>query len=445
MSQTVQKTVPGPKLLENEQFLLHFRRDPLNALQHIAQTYGDVVHIRLGKQHAYLLSHPDTIRDVLVVHHQQMHKPGRQQQPLGGNGLLRSEDDFHKRQRRLMQPAFHHQRIAGYAQTMVEYTQQTSDRWHDGKVVDIAQEMMSLTLSIIGQTMFGAHVEDDAQTVYEGFTTWMRLTRTNRFGPFNDVLRALPLPHNRQRAAARAQLDAIVYRMINERRASCQEHGDLLSMLLMAQDEDGSGMSDEQLRDEVMTLFLAGHETTANALTWTWYLLSQHPDVEERLHRELDTVLTGRTPTAADIPNLPYVEMVLSEAMRLYPPAWIIARRTLSDYQAGEYTIPANSLLMMSQYVVHHDARWYPDPLRFDPERWTAEARASRPRYAYFPFGGGPRLCIGEPFAWMEGELVLAHLAQQWRLRLQPGYHVETEPLITLRPRAGMPMIVQRR
>ncbi|GCE08155.1 cytochrome P450 [Dictyobacter aurantiacus] len=428
-------------------FLLRFRRDPIGALQELAQTYGDIVHMKLGGQHTYLLSHPDVIRDVLVVHHQQMHKPNLQQQPLGGNGLLRSEGEFHKRQRRMMQPAFHRKRITAYAEVMTGYTQQMSGRWHDKQRIDIAQEMMGLTLSIISKTMFGAEVEQDTQTVYHSFTTWMRLNSTHRFSPFDHVFNSLPLPRKKQQAEARARLDAIVYRMINERRTSGKDNGDLLSMLLLARDEEGGGdgMTDQQLRDEVMTLFLAGHETTANALAWTWYLLSQHPEVEEKLQRELDTVLAGRIPTSDDIPNLPYLEKVFTEAMRLYPPAWVIARRALDAYQVGTFTLPANSLLITSQYVVHHDARWYPDPQRFDPERWTTEARAQRPKFAYFPFGGGPRLCIGEPFAWMEGELVLATLAQKWSLRLAPGHKVEMEPLITLRPRHGLPMILHQR
>lgn len=447
MKQNTLAVVPGPRLLENQRFLLQFRHDPLTALQRLAQQYGDIAHFRFGTRHAYLLSHPDVIRDVLVVHHQQMHKPNMQQQPLAGNGLLRSEGEFHKRQRRLMQPAFHRQRIATYAQTMVEYTQRTSERWQDGSQLDIAQEMSSLTLSIIGQTMFGADVESDTQKVSEGLTTWMRLSSVTRLGPLDQLLGHLPLPRNKHRAEAREQLDDVVYRMINERHASGQERGDLLSILLMARDVegDGTGMSDEQLRDEVMTLFIAGHETTANALAWTWFLLSQYPEVEEKLYQELTTVLAGRTPTPEDLPRLPYLEMVFSEAMRLYPPAWTIARRTISDYQVDPYTIPAGATIIMSQYVVHHDPRWYPDPLRFDPERWTPEARASRPKFAYFPFGGGPRLCIGEPFAWMEGELVLACLVPQWRLRLAPGHHVEMEPMITLRPKGGMPMVLQRR
>lgn len=447
VQQSTEEKIPGLQFPENGRFLLRMRRDPLSAFLDLAQTYGDVAHMKFGKQDAYLLSHPDDIRNVLVVHQQQMRKPGALRQPLGGNGLLRSEGEFHKHQRRLMQPAFHRQRIASYAQTMVEYTQRLSDRWQDGMQVDMAQEMMGLTLAIIAQTMFGAQVEDDTEAVREALTPLLQMSGASRLDPLNALLEYLPFPSKKRRSEARAQMDAIVSRIISERRASGEDRGDLLSMLLLARDEegDGSGMSDSQLSDEVMTLFVAGHETTANALSWTWYLLSQHPEVEEKLRRELDAVLAGRLPDVDDVSRLTYTEMALTEAMRLYPPAWTIGRRTVDEYRVRQYTIPANSLLIMSQYVVHHDPRWYPDPFRFDPERWTPEARAGRPKYAYFPFGGGPRLCIGEAFAWMEGELALAILAQRWRARLLPGHHVQTEPLITLRPKGGLPMVLQRR
>jgi cytochrome P450 len=235
--------------------------------------------------------------------------------------------------------------------------------------------------------------------------------------------------------------------MIRERRASGEDRGDLLSMLLLAQDEEdnGGGMSDRQVRDEAMTLFLAGHETTANALTWTWYLVSQHPEVEEKLHAEIDAVLADRLPTADDVAQLRYTRMVLSEAIRLYPPAWAMGRRVLGDYEVPPYRIPANSLIFLSPYVMHHDPRYFPNPDAFDPQRWTAEAQVERPKFSYFPFGGGPRQCIGEGFAWMEGVLLIATLAQRWRLRLVPGHPVALQPLVTLRPKYGMRMVAERR
>jgi cytochrome P450 len=261
------------------------------------------------------------------------------------------------------------------------------------------------------------------------------------------LLEMLPLPSNFRFARARARLDETIYRIINVRRATGEDRGDLLSMLLLATDTegDGTGMSDRQLRDEAMTIFLAGHETTANALTWTWYLLSQHTEVEARLHEEIDAVLQGRLPTAEDFPRLRYTEMVLAESMRLYPPAWAIGRRALADYRIGEYTIPARAIVLMSPYVMHRNPRYYPEPFRFDPERWTAEAREARPKFAYFPFGGGPRVCIGEGFAWMEGVLLIATIAQQWRMRLAPDQKVAPQPMITLRAKNGIRMQMEKR
>jgi cytochrome P450 len=265
--------------------------------------------------------------------------------------------------------------------------------------------------------------------------------------PFAQLLEKLPLPRVRRFQKARDRLDSTVYRMIKASRVSGVDRGDLLSMLMLTQDEEGGGsrMTDKQLRDEAMTILLAGHETTANALTWTWYLLSQHPWAEEKLHAELDRVLAGRLPTVADLTQLQYTEMVLNESMRLYPPAWIVGRRALNDYEIYPYVVPARSLILVSQYVTHHDPRHYPEPFRFDPQRWAAEVRIARPRFAYFPFGGGPRQCIGEAFAWTESLLTIASLAQFWRMRLVPGHTIELQPRITLRPKDGMLMSLERR
>ena len=265
--------------------------------------------------------------------------------------------------------------------------------------------------------------------------------------PFSEILDKLPLPSTRRFEKARERLDGIIYGLIEERRANGEDRGDLLSMLLMSQDEegDGKGMTDLQVRDEAMTLFLAGHETTANALTWTWYLLSQHPEAEKGLHEELDAVLGNRLPTVEDLDRLSYTRMVLAESMRLYPPVWAVARRAINDYEVDGFVAPAGSFVFMSQYVTHRDERFHPDPLRFDPERWTPERQASRLQFSYFPFGGGPRRCIGESFAWMEGILVLATLARKWKARLVPGHRVELKPLITLRPKHGMRMTLERR
>jgi cytochrome P450 len=439
---------PGPKTLLPGAHLLALRRDPIGFLTKLARDYGDIAHFNIGSQQVFLLNHPDYIHDVLVTHHKKFIK-GRGLQMakrLLGEGLLTSEGEFHRRQRRLAQPAFHRQRIAGYGATMVAYGLRLQERWHEGETLDMAQEMMRLTLAIAGKTLFDADVEAEANEIGQALTSAMELFRTVTL-PFAELLEKLPLPMTRRFRRAKARLDATIYRIINERRSSGEDRGDLLSMLLLQQDVEGDGgsMSDEQLRDEVMTIFLAGHETTANALTWTWYLLSQHPEVEAKLHAEIDTVLAGRLPTAEDVPKLRYTEMVLAEAMRLYPPAWVMGRRALEDYQIGHYLAPAGSILLMSQYLMHHDERYYPEPFRFDPERWEPEAKATRPPFAYFPFGGGPRRCIGEGFAWMEGVLLLATLAGRWRMRLAPGHRVELQPLITLRPKYGMQMRLEQR
>jgi cytochrome P450 len=329
---------------------------------------------------------------------------------------------------------------------MTDMTARTAARWHDGETLDISQEMMRLTLAIVGKTLFDADVEREADEIGAALTAVMELFDMLLM-PFSELLEKLPLPHVRRFRRAKERLDETIYRIIEERRGSREDRGDLLSMLLSARDEegDGAGMSDLQVRDEVMTLFLAGHETTSNALTWTWYLLSQHAEVEAKLHEELDAVLEGRPPTFEDVPRLRYTEMVLAEAMRLYPPAWAIGRLALKDYEVGGYTMPAKSLVLLSQYVTQRDARFFTDPECFDPERWTPEAKESRPQFSYFPFGGGTRRCIGEGFAWMEGILLIATLAGQWRMRLVPNHRVEPMPVITLRPKYGMRMTVEKK
>jgi cytochrome P450 len=366
---------------------------------------------------------------------------------LLGSGLLTSEGDFHLRQRRLAQPAFHRQRVAAYGATMASYAATRRDRWRAGTVIDAHKEMMALTLAIVGKTLFDADVEHEAAEIGAALTTTFESFNFSFFLPFGELLDHLPLPATLRFRKARARLDATIYRLINERRASGTDRGDLLSMLLLAQDTEGDRgrMTDLQLRDEAMTLFLAGHETTANALTWTWYLLSQHPDVESRFHTEIDQALGGRLPTADDLPAIPYTRMVLAEAMRLYPPAWILGRRALAPFEANGYEIPARSIVLASQYITQHDARWFPDPERFDPERFSTERQAERPKFAYFPFGGGPRVCIGEQFAWMEGVILLATIAQRWKLRHVAGHPVALQPIITLRPKFGMRMTVEPR
>ncbi|HEV2126236.1 MAG TPA: cytochrome P450, partial [Chloroflexota bacterium] len=366
--------------------------------------------------------------------------------------LLTSEGQYHRRQRRLAQPAFHRRRLGGYAQVMAEYSVQQQQTWADGAVLDLAEEMRELTLRIAAKTLFDTEVAAEVQEISDALTEslrlygWATLPFAAKLEPFLPFL-------TRRFERARTRLDATVYRMIAERRASGDDRGDLLSMLLLARDVDtvddvdgdGGQMTDQQLRDEAMTVLLAGHETTANALAWTWYLLSQNPQVQARFHAEVDVVLGGRAPEREDLPRLLYTRMVFSEAMRCYSPAWIIARRALEDCPLGAFLLPAGTLVLMSQWVTHHDSRHYPDPFRFDPERWTVDAAANRPRFAYYPFGGGSRVCIGEQFAWMEGVLVLATLASLWQFGLVPGHRVVALPSITLRPKHGIRMLAKRR
>jgi cytochrome P450 len=422
------------------------RRQLPQKLLRLARKYGDVIHIKGGGLEIFILSNPEDIREILVVQHAHFHK-GQGVEMTGrmlGQGLLTSEGEFHKRQRRLIQPAFHRQYIASYARTMVEEATRMASSWRDGSIVDMAQEMMRLTLVIAGKTLFNVDVERDVSTVSRSMAVAMKAFIKVGLAPWAPQLERLPLPIHRRFYQARDEMDRVIYRIIEEHRRSGRDQGDLLSTLLRAHDEEG-GMSDQQLRDEITTLLLAGHETTANALTWTWYLLAQHPDVLARLQAELASVLGERLPTAEDLPRLVYTEQVLSEAMRLYPPAWSIDRRAIRDTEIRGLPVPGGARIIMSQYVVHRDPRYYPEPERFLPERWTPEARASRPKFAYFPFGGGPRLCIGEPFAWMEGVMLLATLAQRWEAELLPHQRIEAEAVVTLRPRYGIRMRLHQR
>jgi cytochrome P450 len=438
----------GPTPRYPFQFVLEIARNPLALMIAMARDYGDIAHYKIGPQHLFFFNHPDLIRDVVVTNQKNFHKSRglERARRLLGNGLLTSEDDFHLRQRRLVQPAFHRQRLPGYAATMVEYAERTRSTWKDGATMNMHTEMMRLTLGIVAKTLFDADVDSEAGEIGRAMTTAFESFNYAML-PFTELLDHLPIiPAVRRFNAARDRLDQTIYRLIREHRASGEDRGDLLSMLLLAQDTegDGTGMSDVQLRDEALTIFLAGHETTANALTWTWYLLSQHPDVERRFHAEVDA-LGGKHLTIDDLQNLSYTRMILAESMRLFPPAWAIGRRALNDFQAREYNIPKGSVVLMSQYVMHRDARYFPDPERFDPERWTPEAQAQRPKFSYFPFGGGARVCIGEQFAWMEGTLLLAALAQQRQMRLVPSQVVDVQALITLRPRYGMKMTLAHR
>ncbi len=428
--------------------LLGLRRNLLEYLQRVAEACGEVGYFKAGPMRIYLLNNPEHIKDVLVTHHKNFVKSRGLQlaKRILGEGLLTSEGEFHLRQRRLVQPAFHRQRLEGYGEVMCAQARRMCEGWHDHAEVDVAEEMMRLTLAIVGKTLFGANVEEEADEIGQALTAAMGLF-SRLTNPLAEILEKLPLPSNIRFFRAKHRLDATIYRIIAERRTSGEDRGDLLSMLLMAQDEEGDGgrMTDLQVRDEAMTLFLAGHETTAIALTWTWYLLAQHPEIEAKLYAELQDVLAQRPPAVEDFPRLIYTRMVLAESMRLFPPAYVFGRMAVDDYQIGPYYAPAGATLLVSPYILHRMARFYSEPLRFMPERWTAEAESERHKFAYIPFGGGPRICIGEGFAWMEGVLVLAALAQHWKLRLVPNHPIELQPLITLRPKFGMKMKLERR
>jgi cytochrome P450 len=422
-----------------------FRSDPLGLLRRLA-TLGDAVRLRVPGSDAYLLNHPDLVRDVLVTEHRAFHKGPTIQaaKMLLGESLLTSEDEPHLRRRRLIQPMFHHERIAGYGDTMVRRAEEAAGRWREGEEIDAHAEMASLTLAIVGETLFGSDVdaESSARVTHALTETLSMFDRV--YSPVFRLLVRLPTPTMRRYRRVESDLNGVIGELIARRRAEGTDGEDLLSLLLRAR-EDGASMSDDQVRDEALTLFLAGHETTANALAWTWWLLSENPDVERGLHAELDEALGGRSPGVDDLRRLPFTRAVLSESIRLRPPAWAIGRRAIRDVRIGDVAIAAGSIVVVSPWLLHHDERWWPEPLVFRPERWTATTPPDRPRFAYVPFGGGPRLCVGEPFAWMEGVLLLATIAGRWRLRLGPNAVVEPQAVVTLRPRRGLPMVPERR
>jgi cytochrome P450 len=420
-------------------------RDPLAIFTRFARRYGDVVAFRMGGERVFLVNPPDHIRQVLVTDNAKFAK-GRaleRARQLLGDGLLTSERAAHQRKRRLVQPAFHRAQVAGYARVMAERAQRMTARWRDGAEIDVSKEMARLTLSIAASTLFDADLDSDVDDVGAALSDvlesfWLLLL------PFSDVVHALPLAAIRRSKAARARLDALIYKMVQHRRGGSQRRGDVLSMLIEAHEDEGA-LTDQEIRDEVMTLLLAGHETTANALMWTWYLLSQSPGARERLHREVDGVLGGRLPDAGDVAALPFTTAVATESMRLFPPAWTIGRRALEAVEIGGYQVPAGALVFMSQWTMHRDARYYEQPERFVPERWTPALKAALPKHAYFPFGGGTRQCIGESFAWMELALVIATVSREWELALVPGHPVVPRPLLTLRAKHGMRMIPRMR
>jgi len=404
-------------------FLLKLRRE-----------LGPVFRFRNLRQDIYVFAEPELIEEVFVTKAASLMKGRGTQRLVGlvGRGLLTSEEPQHLRHRRQIQPAFHRRRIDGYGTIMVERTAAHAERWCAGDVLDLDREMNRIALEIVSQALFGTDLSAELDVVADALDDALS-TFAFRMLPFTEWFDRIPIPTTRKLRGARERLDAIVYRMIAEHRAGGGDADDLLSMLLSSEDDDGAGLSDEAVRDEAMTILLAGHETTANALAWTFYLLQRHPEIEERLHAQIDEVLGERDATADDLPRLGYVRAVFAETMRLYPPAWITARRARRDVAIGPYHLKAGDVAIVSPYVSHRDPRYFPDPESFDPERWLGEPP---PKFAYYPFGGGNRLCIGESFAWMEGVLAIATIARRMRLTRVDAADVATLPLVTLRPRS---------
>ncbi len=419
---------------------LEFAKDPLGFLTHCAQNYGEIVPLRFFFSPACLLTQPQQIEQVLKQPERfTKNTPAWQAvRSLVGAGLLTSEGEFWLRQRRLMQPVFHQQRIAAYSETMVLYTLQMLQTWQEGEVRDIHQEMMQLTLNIVTKTLFDVDMTGvAAQTIahtLEVAMEWFTSRRKQAFLP----LTGLPTPINRRYKQALHTLDQTIYALIQHRRQTRENPGDLLSLLLQAQDEDGQRMSDRQLRDELATLILAGHETTANALSWTWMLLAQHSDVERKLARELQIVLGDRTPTLADLPQLRYTEQIIKEALRLYPPLFSIARSPVQDCDLAGYHIPATHILIFSPWIMHRSPDYFAEPLQFQPERWDQDLEKQLPKGVYFPFGDGPRVCIGKSFALMEAVLLLATMAQKFQFTLVGDQQLIPLPSMRLRPKTGI-------
>jgi len=442
------KLPPGPKGLPIVGNVFEPRGNAIGYFTRCFRDYGDIVFVRFLGVPMCLVNRPDCIESVLVTQNNNFEKSKdyRALRRVLGNGLLTSEGEFWRRQRKLVQPAFHQVRIAAYAEVMVSYTERLLASWKDGEERDIHEAMMRLTLDIVAKTLFDTDVSREAEDV--GAALQLLMSKFFRQAGFALLLpRSIPIPTTQQLRRAVAQLDKVIYEIIRRRRAGPATSGDLLSVLLQAQDDEGLRMTDRQLHDEIMTLFLAGHETTANALSWTWLLLGQHPEIEEKLVEELQRVLAGRAPAASDLPRLTYTDMVLREAMRLYPPVWVIGRRALAPFRMGEYELPAETNVLMSQLITHRDGRYFPEPERFDPDRWgpSDPRNLALPRFAYFPFGGGPRVCVGAGFAMMEAVLLLATIAQKFRLTLVPGQNVKYLPSVTLRPKSGIRMIAERR
>ncbi|WBB80652.1 cytochrome P450 [Micromonospora sp. WMMD882] len=447
------RLAPGPRgtfLLGN---LLDLRRDLIGFLRQVSGEYGDIVRFTVAGFTVHLVTHPDHLRHVLQVNSRNYDKQSHEYRPLKlafGEGLFTSDGDFWKKQRRLMQPAFHRQRILALGEHIVRDVVERVDAWQPyaqrGESLDVAAEMVALSMNVATKSLFstGLRGDEEVTTIARNLDTVIGYCLYRTMVPFAPPPR-VPTRRNREFTAAMTSLDGIIYRIIGERREHGGDTYDLLSMLLEARDEEtGEGMPDKQMRDEIATLLLGGYETTSNQLSWAWYELSRNPDVEARLHEELDRVLGDRLPTVADVPRLEYTNRILEETLRLYPVPWLERRAAATD-SIGGYHVKAGSLIYISPYLTHRHPDFWAEPERFDPDRFTPERSADRPRFAYFPFGGGPRLCIGNRLAQLEAQLTLATIAQRYRLRLVPDHPVEAKMQVTTSPRYGLRMTLEPR
>lgn len=422
--------------------------DPISFFERLKRQYGSIASYRVGRQKVIFIADPELIRQVLVVQNDNFVKgePVRRTKVLLGNGMITAERSDWRSQRQVAQPAFHRQRIAHYAEQMVQLSLAACDEIRSGEAFDLAQTLMRLAIRIVAKTLFGTDLDEEAGVVADQVNRIMDVYNFMMALPAPQLLLHFPFPQIIAFRRARRRVDAVVNRMIDEHiRGATGDRNDLLSMMLQSIPHGEVEAAKPQLRDQVVTIFLAGYETTANALAWTFRLLGDAPAIEGKLLHEMHAVLGGRTPTLEDVPKLKYAEMVLAEAMRLYPPAWAQVRQGLKDFQLGDYFLPAGTTVVTSQWIMHRSDEYFPEPLRFDPDRFLPEAKARRHKFAYFPFGGGGRQCIGEAFAWMEATLVLATFLQRWRFRLLPGQSFEPQSLITLRPRHGVHVVAEPR
>ncbi len=426
-------------------FPLELRRDHLRAVLRLADAGGDGAVVAFKKHDLVLLNHPDLVRGLLTMPNITKARGIKTANYILGNGLLTSDEPHHSRARRLALPAFHRRRLQGYAEVMVRHAAETAESWRDGAETDLYAEMTRMTMETAAETLFGASVGPDVPAFSDALSYSMDLFWQHATNPLSKVLLRLPVPSTVRVRRARQTLDALVYGFIAQRRASGEDTGDLLSMLLAAQDEDtGLGLSDEEVRDEVLTLLAAGHDTMANALTWSWWLLAEHPEAQATLHAEVDAVLGTRRAGFDDLAALPFTRQVFSEAMRLYPPSWMIVRKAACEIEIGGRAFAERTTFLVCQYALHRDPRWWPDPEAFRPERFSPEARQARPKFAYLPFGAGQRGCIGEAFAWTEGVLALATVAQRWRMH-SVGARPGLNPTVTLSPDGPVPLRLERR